>query len=225
MHINDQPIIASAYIDLAGDEKNRCFLSKESIFVRYKNRLESFQLESIKSIGFTKKMFLLPTVIGGIIAPLSILALMRAIGNPWLVLSCLVAGLLLIYYGYEGSPALTITTNVKAFDFFIKRPTPPLKAFIRFSRQLIYFQDKGYFFYIKLTEEELNNWNSLKALKFDKPKPLFYFEEINFRKAVNIFRLDPLAIGANLKFEEEDNILKPYLTGSIKSEDIQALNS
>lgn len=219
MHLEDEAIIAMSYIARDGDEKNKCFLSKNNLFIRHRGRLEKYDLPSIKDIQFKHKMLLFPMIAGGVIAPLSALALLNDYGNPWALLTMLILGLLTLYYGYEGSPALSITTNVKEYDYFISRPTPNLFAFAKYARQLYKFSDKGRLFYFRLSDEQLETLEANDQVHITDPIQLLYFEETQLVKD-RLFGVDPVNSPNNVKLITRENKMVPQLVGIISREDI-----
>lgn len=219
MRINDEPIIATSFLTKEGDLKNQCFLSRKSLFIKYRGKIEDFELEHIKGIQFKHKLLMFPLVAGGIAAPLSALALLNDFGNPWLLLSLLITGIMLIYFGYEGSPSLSVTTKVKDYDFFISTPSPSLRAFVKYARQIYFFGQKGQYFYFTLSPEEYQSLLSQNKLELSKPLHLLYYEDIVNQKGV-FLSIEPLNVSADFTFRAIDNEVVPVLTGTLKPEDI-----
>ena len=220
MHIENEAIIATAYIGRQGDEKNQCFLSRDKLFIKYRGKITSFDLSEVKDLLFGHKMLLFPVVVGGIIAPLCLLALIRDFGNVWVVLSGAIAGLLLAYYGYEGSPTLTIVTKIKEFDFFIKGPTPNLKAFFKYGRQIIFFKEKGVLLYFQLPDEQIFLLKESGHLSISEPIPLLYYEETLKNRQGVFLAIDPTLSGGHIAPVKVDDHIVPHLKGDIKEEDI-----
>ena len=81
------------------------------------------------------------------------------------MLSILMTALLSIYYGIEGGLALSIETPIKEYDFFIKKATPQLQAFIAFVSNSLSGNQIG--FYFQISEQE---WNEARLLGFYEPK-------------------------------------------------------
>jgi len=218
MHINDEAIIATSYIAKDGDNNNRCFLSKNTLFVKYRGKMEHYSLESVSDIQFKHKLILFPLIAGGVIAPLCLLALLNSIGNPWLLLSGMVAGLLMIYYGYEGTPTLSINSKIKEYDFFIKKPTPNLLAFVKYVRQIYTFGPDGYFFYLdKLPKKEKDSYFFEHATKL-----LYYEDQL---KLASCFKIDPLQVAENFTLKSIDNTITPVLIGKVNAEYITPVDS
>lgn len=224
MHLEDEAIIAMSYIARQGDEKNKCFLSKSTLFIKYRGRLERYSLASIEDIQFKHKMLLFPMIAGGIIAPLSGLALLNDFGNPWALLSMLVVGLLILYYGYEGSPALSIATNIKEYDYFISKPTPNLLAFAKYARQLYKHGDQGRLFYFQLNDDKKELLSKEGQIHFSQPIELLYFEEIKKYKN-KLYAIDPVEVVNNIKLVKREHLMVPQLQGIISAQDIIIPNS
>ncbi|HNP19330.1 MAG TPA: hypothetical protein PKL31_12905 [Fulvivirga sp.] len=155
----EEDIIAKCYVDRDGDEKNVCYLSKTSLHLNINNRLSSFFVQWITDITLKRKKYLMPIVIGGIVAPLAALGLFQYYLNPWLMMGILLIALLSIYYGYEGGLALCIVTPIKEYDFFIKTATPNLKAFLAYTKQAI--NEDSIKFYFKLKDDQ---WDLAKKV-------------------------------------------------------------
>lgn len=177
MYIEGEPVLAFCYINKQGDEDNMCYLSKEKLFVRYKKKLYVFLNENVQGISFDSKMFLFPLVIGGIITPLSIHAILNTFVNPWLLLILMIIGLFLMYYGWEGSVAMTIKTRVQEHYFFIKSTTPNLEAFSEYVEFFISDDEKGRKFYFVMN---INDWAEFKGqgnVKTDQPLLLLNWKD------------------------------------------------
>ncbi len=156
----EEEIIAKCYVGSDGDERNVCYLSKTSLHLNINNHLSSFFVQWISDISLKRKKYLMPIVIGGIVAPLAALGLFQYYLNPWLMMGILLVSLLSIYYGYEGGLALCVVTPIKEYDFFIKTATPNLKAFLAYSKQAI--NEDSIKFYFKLTDRE---WEVAKKVE------------------------------------------------------------
>jgi hypothetical protein len=151
----EENIIAKCYIDKEGDENNVCFLSDTSLHLIVKGRTSSFFVQWVLDISFKRKKYLLPIILGGIIAPLAALGLFQYYLNPWIMMSFLIISSMSIYYGFEGGLALCITTPIKEYDFFIKKATPNLKAFMSYARRTI--EGDSIRFYFKLKQKDWEN--------------------------------------------------------------------
>lgn len=226
--------IAIAYLQQAEDKENKCMLTSERLMVVYRGNLNSFDRHHIKALGFHTRRLLLPLVSGGIMAPLSLLAIFLNLYNPWPLMFILFLGMALFYLGWQQHPVLTVTDTVKEHDFFLKEISPNLKAFVSFASQLI-FQGSSLIFYPILLEE----WEAVKNQEEFRPQML---EEKAFLRLMNpqqlarwqrqkrdevtayaILHIDPLKVKANIRYESMErgsSELYAHLYGSINREAI-----
>ncbi|MBL3656399.1 hypothetical protein [Fulvivirga sediminis] len=174
MHIGDESVIAFCYLRKAKDMKNACFLSKNHLFVKEKGILSPFSLESIQEISFGHRLILLPLVIGGILTPLSLHALFHHYFNVWLLFSLAFIGVLLIYYGVQGTKVLTIHTSIKNYDFFIPSPTVHLKSFSSYVRTFIRNKEALDFYYFVYPKHQWVNAQKNGEFIPDEPIRLYF---------------------------------------------------
>ncbi len=176
--MNNSEIIAKCYLKTDGDEGNVCLLTDESLFIRYKSHETVFFNHWITETTFKHKKFVIPIVFGGISASLSAIALLNYYFNPWIILSILFASIMTIYYGINGGKALTITTPIKEYDFFINEISENLKAFVAYASTTI--QGKEIIFFFQISKEDFVNLkktgfiqfgSSGQLLKTSPPKP------------------------------------------------------
>lgn len=220
MYIEGEPVLAFCYIHKQGDEDNMCYLSKEKLFIRYKKKLHVFLNENVQEISFESKFFLFPLVIGGIITPLSIHALLHTFINPWLLLIVMVMGLFLMYYGWEGSVAMTIKTKVHDHYFFIRSTTPNLEAFSEYVRFFISNDEKERKFYFI---ENIEVWEETKRqdnLKMDQPLLLYNWSDVRqipLKPEQVLLAVDPIENDIPISFVTTSNKrkLQPVITDNI----------
>lgn len=166
-------LIARYYFSDETDEKNVCTLSNSYLHIRLRNKLDSFHLDSIQSIVINQKILLMPIILGGIIAPLALLVLFDGRFNVWLMMTLAIAGFLLIYYGFVGMKALSITTHVKEYNFFLRdSPVKELKAFVHFTLKFIYTREINYFAVLDKSE-----WQKSLQAGFIQKDPLRLLEK------------------------------------------------
>lgn len=223
MHIENEPIVASSPLGRVDDKKNQCFISKEKLIIRRNSRVTKFELADISPLFIENKILLIPLVLGGITAPLAVLALLKTTGNPWILLSLLIGGLALLYYGYEGSPSLTVRTKVKDFHHFITSPTPNLKAFITYANEIIAFGMEGISFYLSLSNEEWMLAQRVGQIEVGSNYPLCYRSEINIlgHSELIVVSFDPTKSDGVFQFISKDGAMRPYLMKNLKLEDIK----
>jgi hypothetical protein len=166
--------IAIAYLYRADDQDNKCMLTTKRLVVVYEGKVFSLEREHIRSVDFEQRRLLLPLVSGGIIAPFSLLAIFLNLYNLWYLMLLFFLGLLLFYLGLQQQPTLSIRDSVKSHDFFLREITPNLRAFVNFSRQLLFGRQSLLYLPLKSTE-----WQVLKHR--DKIAPASLEREGSFR--------------------------------------------
>lgn len=227
MHIEGEPVIAYGYIKKNGDDNNVCYLSKERLFIRYKKRMTSFDNESIKGISFEHRLLLFPLVAGGIMTPLSIHALLHAYGDPWILLSLMVLGLLLMYYGWEGSSTMTIQTPIKDYDYFIHKPSANLKAFAEFVQHYISDDERARMFYFTMSKHEWANIRDGEMMNIKGPLRLSNWKEICQQKPEKdliILGIDPVPSNIRIVMKQAGEVLQPVIEDNIPVEHIRVLS-
>ena len=225
MFIANEAVLAYCYIGKQSDTTNMCYLTKENLLVKYNGKISSFDHESILGIGFEHKFLLLPLVIGGILAPFSIHALLNTYISAWILLTLMSLGLLLLYYGWEGTSTLTIKTKVKDYDFFIKQPTANLKAFASYVEHFISTDPLARFFYFFRDRDAWLNEKLKGTLLVDRPIPLYNRRHIQLEKKREneiILAIDPTVGDVQISFvkEENEDKMKAILTQNVLAADI-----
>ncbi|MFP4090307.1 MAG: DUF952 domain-containing protein [Cyclobacteriaceae bacterium] len=205
--------IALAYLRRAGDQKNKCMLTSERLMLVYKGHFYSFDRPHIKAIYFSRRRLLLPLVSGGIIAPLSLLAIFLNLYNLLPLLFIFFIGLLLFYLGVQQHPVLTVKDSVKEHDFFLEEITPNLKAFVSFARQVIFSGHSLLYLPIRAEEWEkkadhdeiltyelqqqgyIRLLNEQQIARWDKP--------VDDNSPWLILHIDLLRAGDSIRYEDE----------------------
>lgn len=221
MQIGDKEIIAKCYIYQEGNEEDICYLAEENLYIKNKGVISHFPLDAIMNITFKKKIFLMPIVFGGIIAPFSMIALFNGYYNLWIMLSIMMGGLALVYYGIEGSETLSVQTNVKEYDFFLKSISLNLKSFVSF---VINYQHRGQdalLFYFSL---ENSQWEQALTSNYIEPiSPLklsasrLSTDDEHIELAINI---SETSATVNYVMDKQLNKLVPTIEKRISIDDI-----
>ncbi|UII32503.1 hypothetical protein LVD17_01450 [Fulvivirga ulvae] len=225
MFVEGEAVLAFCYIGKNGDNKNVCYLTKENLLIRYRNRLESFNHEAINSISFEHKILLFPLVIGGIITPLSVHGLLNTFINPWILLISMVSGLFLMYYGWEGSSTMTIKTKVKDYDFFIRQVSANLKAFAEYVQHYISDDVGARRFYFIVNKTIWENTKESGLFRISQPLNLFSWKEVrhvNLTEEEVILAIDPTESDFQISFAQSPDKkgLQPQVTNSLPAGDI-----
>ncbi len=152
MIIEGEPVHALCPITTPPGDRNHVYLTDESLVVVRKGLTQSFKRKLIKSVLLRNRLYLIPIIFGGIMAPLGIAAMMSNLGDLWLLFAVIFSGLILLYYGFTGGPALTVVTSVKEYDIFIPEVTPQLRSFVSYVSWQLKSSDD--YLYLTLTAEE-----------------------------------------------------------------------
>jgi uncharacterized protein (DUF952 family) len=208
---NDYSIKAKCGLDKDGDGQNICFLTETSLMIKQNGKTSSYPLSWVRNLTFKTKKYLIPIVIGGIVAPLAAIGLFQYYLNPWVMMSVLLIALLGIYYGIEGGLALCVETPIKEYDFFIKKSTPNLRAFVAFVMADIRQDSVKY--YIKIDKSE---WSKAQKKGYIEVTPIgieltYIVPEYNNETEV-ILNIVTEKIPIEIKYvENESNDLAPKI--------------
>lgn len=220
----DSPI-AVYYLREEGDDQNRLWLTKEHLYVITKGKLRRFDLERIKQLSVEERRWWFPVVAGGILAPLSLLAILLNLYNPWWLISLLVGSLLLWYWGATQHEVLAIHQHHHRQDVPLPIVSQNLREFIRFANR--YLRQGTLPFYI---EAEPNAWQVVQEREDYRPEELqqrgfitAHTEESwkNLSKREGQWlAVDPLKIAAPVRYVSNGKQLVPRIYGAIPREAI-----
>lgn len=227
--------IAIAYLQQDEDSENKCVLTSQRLVVIHRGKVSSFERHHIKDLEFGKRRIMLPLVSGGIMAPLSLLAIFLNLYNPWPLMFVFFLGLALLYLGWQQHPVLTVKDSVKEHDFFLQEVTPNLQAFVSFARQVI-FRGESFLYYVL----PLDEWERIE--KKEVAVESLSLKENNFIRLMNkqqlsrwrrqklvaleayvILHIDPLKVSGNIRYETTERgspELYAHLYGPIDREAI-----
>ena len=131
----DTPL-AVCYLHRAGDERNRCWLTQKHLVVVFRGKKYRFERDHIKHIAFEQRRAWLPLIIGGIAAPLSLLALFLNLYNPLVLIGIFLPTLLLLYLGWLPYTVMAVHDAVKPHDFRLPSVSSNLRAFVHFINRM-----------------------------------------------------------------------------------------
>ncbi len=129
--------IAVCYLHRADDKRNRCWLTERHLVVQFRGKKYAFERTLLKTITIEQRRAWFPLVVGGIAAPLSLLALLLNIYNPWVLIYVFLPALLLLYLGWLPYSVLAVHDAVKPHDFRLPAVSTNLRAFVRFANRMI----------------------------------------------------------------------------------------
>ncbi len=163
--------VASVYLRRSGDEKNKMMLSDEKLIVIYKGKEYIFERVLFKGLEVGYRKFLFPLIAGGILLPLSFLALATNDFNPFFLILFLLAGFYLLYAGWSGSPVLTVLYDPKPYDFPLFHISDNLKSFIAFTNAYLFGFDgpeqRRRYIYLEVDNEL---WKQFKMPEHNLPE-------------------------------------------------------
>ena len=132
MFIEGEPVLAFCPLTDQDEANNRIYLTDDSVILVRKGKSQVYPKKTVRNVLLRHRMFLIPIIAGGIMAPLAITAMISQIGYPWLLLLLMLGGFFLFYHGIQGGPAVSVFTNVKDYDTFIPAITPSLRSFVSY---------------------------------------------------------------------------------------------
>ena len=182
--------------------RHTAYLTPDALLIQLRNRqVQRFERKSIKKLEIRHRILWLPLVLGGILTPFAVVALIKTTGAFWLLFILALVGLVLFYYGSSGSDSFTVTTPVKDYDYFIDRNKPHLKAFIHFVEGQL-MQSEPYMF-IGVSGNEHRNWIAKGIVP---AKTEIYFQRYDIPKSEIILRINPQEQDTPLDFESIDEL-------------------
>ena len=171
-------IIATCALHEAGNEQDKLLLGPEHLQVRYRGKIRGFALDHLRRLSFNHRKLMLPLVLGGITASLSLVAIFKTQYNPWLMLSLMLAGCLAAYRGYQGSWVLSIEEDKNYTDFYLQSISANLRAFVAYANTFTGRQPKGVL-YLPLSSHEWSAAQEEEVLEIKNPQRLYYAQEIS----------------------------------------------
>ncbi len=210
--------IAICYLYQANDEQNRLWLTEEYLYVKAKGNLRRFDLERIQRLGVEHRRWWFPVVAGGILAPLSLVAILLNLYNPWWLISLLVGAMLLWYWGATRHAVLAIHQHHHRQDIPLSVVTQNVQAFIRFTNR--YLRQGLRSLYI---QAEPDAWQMAQQKGYYAPDVLqkkgfvSAYTELPKVAVDNELWLavDPSDLAQPIQYQTEGNKLVPRIYGSI----------
>ncbi len=215
---------AIVYLYKAGNQKNKMILFENYLMVIYKGNKNTFRLEDIDLLYFTRHKILIPIVVGGIIASFALIAIFVSYYSPLLVISIFITGVLVLYLGYNGEDVLVVDLKTRQDHFPLRLVTANLKAFVHFLNKFLKAGEDKFRWYIYVpvykgdgTFAEQENY-PLQAFTYEQMQKQNMKIEGNFNKT--FVALDPFQLRSEVKFEipAGENELYPMIYGAINQD-------
>jgi len=211
----DSPI-AIYYLLEEGDDRNCCWLTQEHFFVQQSGKLRRFDLERVQYLAIEQRRWWFPVVAGGILAPLSLLAILLNLYNPWWLISLLVGSMLLWYWGATKHEVLAIHQPHHRQDIALTMVTPNLRAFINFVNR---FLRQGLLpLYVKTEPrawQEAQESGSYRPAILKKQGFVPAYTAEQAKPPGEWLAVDPLKVTSPVRYERENDQLVPRIYGSI----------
>jgi hypothetical protein len=101
-------------------------------------RLKILPLNKVNNIEIDFQRLIFPLIIGGIVAPLALVAAFLNMTHFWISIAMSMLGLALVYYGWAGTYQLKITVfQAQQITYFVDFKTQKLAYFINKTQKLL----------------------------------------------------------------------------------------
>lgn len=240
-----EPPLAVCSLHRADDERNRCWLTAKHLVVLFRGRKYAFELAHVKNVALEQRRAWLPLIVGGIVAPLSLIALLLNLYNPWVLLYLFLPSLLLLYLGWLPYAVLAVHDAVKPHDFRLPFVSSNLRAFVRFANRMA-LTGNNYIYHVARAEDwaqaqaPANGQYAPASLPDDGFIHAAQAEQLERLKRSGLFAddtawvvltIDPLRVQAEIKYEpgglppsddslgrESSNELLPHIYGPLNTD-------
>ncbi len=212
--------IATCYLYQTDDERNRCWLTSQHLYVRSRGKTKRFDLERIQQLSVEYRRWWFPVVAGGILAPLSLLAILLNLYNPWWLISLLVGSMLLWYWGATQHAVLAIHQPHHRQDIPLLAVTPNLRAFLQFTNRFL--RQGLQKLYVSADPAA---WQEAQRSGVYRPAALrqqgfisaYSLDQVKKQKASTTLWLaiDPVKASIPIRYEAEGEQLSPRIYGPI----------
>lgn len=147
-------LLRSCHFDFTGKLK----LTDQELSVFEGNKWHHFPIHHLNNIEIAHKHFILPLILGGTIAPLSLLAALSGYFMFWVTMALGITGLMLFYYGFQGGHQVSVNQDTgMSFRFFVDERNLHLNQFIGFINFYLRDPVKAFKVYADELGESLHN--------------------------------------------------------------------
>ncbi|MDH5380363.1 MAG: hypothetical protein OEW75_05910 [Cyclobacteriaceae bacterium] len=202
-----------AFCPLSSSKNTSSYISvtPDYIILMEDQRELNINLDDAHSISTESRVILLPTLLGGIVCPLSFIAISKGSGDPWVLFFLAFLGLMAIYKGLSGQDYIIVKDRIKEYSFFIHDTHPHLQRFIKFCSLFIKNKNLENTLILALKNNEWFETELNEYIKLDKGKKIF-LENVPPHEIQNNPDTLYLYITNPLKYELK-LYLKPSTTG------------
>ncbi len=118
-------------------DSNKMQLTENELYIVQQHRTRKYLLKNLKQVELNFTRLALPIVLGGILCPLSILALYNYIIGLWIGVLMSLSSALLFYYGWIGTYQVALELRNIKINFLTDQTSPHLEYFITKTNQMI----------------------------------------------------------------------------------------
>ena len=217
--------IAYCPIKSDNDSNNVCYLTDDSFIIIINGKSNSYLLSNILSLSFKQKKMLFPIVVGGIIGSFFLIALFNFNINIWIALSLVVIGYGMLYYGFQGSPTITITTSVKEYDHFLQSVKKPLRLFINFiSNEVITTNSSELVFFLPLDQSLWEQYVLNGIVKINDKTYLQSKSQITLKPNQVLLKITVSKLNIRVSVDILNEEIHPFITNNINLEAVELVN-
>ncbi|MEN7546886.1 hypothetical protein AAG747_03125 [Rapidithrix thailandica] len=122
------------------NEKSWISLSDNLLKISQPQSFRVLRKTQIKALHLSFKRLFLPLVIGGITAPLALVALYSNILVAWTALSIVLLGSFLFYYGLRGVYQLKVELYGSELNVFLDEKSQEMEEFVKMTNRILQMQ-------------------------------------------------------------------------------------
>jgi hypothetical protein len=236
---DSEEAIAVVYLRREGDQSNKCVLTEHYLKVIRKNQIHIFKLSDIQALTIVSKRLLLPLIVGGVVVPLSLLAMFRGDFNPYIIMIAIFAGIYFIYLGYQGVNVLTIGSGSSGANFTLNQSSEHVSEFVNYVSAFIADQKSDTTsesaLYLLMDTDHYRRHMDDMSIPLEKDPPglksatIRQFGMLEKEREPNelILKIDPFLSGTSIRYMMDPDIkqLRPYIHGKLNIKAIIEVDS
>jgi len=226
----DNKTWAVCYFGKEGDLNNMLTLDKEKLSIVKNGKRDDFDITDMQQASKGHKRLLLPLILGGIVSPLSIIAIYDNSFSPFILLAVLFVGLLLLYIGQTGSDVLIFQHSKGKEEYVFLRSIPDnVDKFLFFLNMFLsqkWENQNGPVFYHQYELEKNGDMPDFSKSKSDDGAYILLTpEEFNKIKVsvpsnVKFLAIDPSKLSAPIRLMNFEDRSSRFIIDSINPESI-----
>jgi hypothetical protein len=138
-------VLAMCDLDEQGKDQNSLFLTVDNFIVVRNNSRIDFTINELNTVSITKVKLLFYVIVGGIIAPMSLLAISERLLETSLLLITFIAAMGILLYGLNGSFALKVFTksHTQVIPLTTSLPSSAIHNFVNFLNYVVHQLQAG----------------------------------------------------------------------------------